>query len=329
MMKKITLFFLSLVTAGTAMAQSISLTPGALTYTQDFNTLDTAFANSSSLPTGWSIFEYGTSAYANNMYRGNDGGSNAGDVYSYGDSASTERALGSVASGSNSTSYGVQFTNNTTDTIISFAVSYRCEQWRVGDTASIVDTTLFMYSTAATGVSDTGNAWSYAPALNLNSIVLVGSGRINGNANFSMKTDTVVVTVLPTRNITLKWKDINILGSDDGLAIDDFSITFITGTAPIDTTTAVRNVSGNTGLTLKVLGKASSDNIMIQYASPLEGNYNLAIMDMTGRNVYATELSATNTPQNIHVNGLHLAPGLYIGRMTNGATVTTVKFVIN
>src|SRR5690348_4368479 len=102
-----------------ASQAQISITSGSLLYTQNFDALDTvvystANPGSTNLPTGWSIFEYGTSTTrVNNGYTADSGASNTGDTYSYGVRGTTERALGSLASGSLSSNYGAKFVNNT------------------------------------------------------------------------------------------------------------------------------------------------------------------------------------------------------------------------
>ena len=103
-----------MVVASTLVANA--QTPYSLTttsYTQNFNTLDTTNVPSTNLPAGWSIFESGTSSSVGNNYKGSIGNSNAGDTYSFGSAGNADRALGSVASGTNHERYGVAFTNNT------------------------------------------------------------------------------------------------------------------------------------------------------------------------------------------------------------------------
>src|SRR4029450_5691619 len=68
--------------------------------------------------------------------RSDAGGSNAGAIYSWGAAgtpASTERALGSVSSGTPGDFAWVLIMQNTTsDTLTSFTLSYNTEQWRQG-----------------------------------------------------------------------------------------------------------------------------------------------------------------------------------------------------
>src|SRR5205085_3350091 len=107
--------------------------------TQTFDTLATtgtanAWADDTTLPGWYSQF---TAVTTNpTTYRADTGTSNTGAIYSYGvagTNAVTERAFGSVASGTPGDIYNAfKLTNNTGQTITSLTVSYTGEQWRQG-----------------------------------------------------------------------------------------------------------------------------------------------------------------------------------------------------
>ncbi|MEZ5055075.1 MAG: hypothetical protein R2807_10010 [Chitinophagales bacterium] len=62
--------------------------------------------------------------------------------FSYGSTLDTDRALGSLGSGS--VSYGMKFINNTGGHITAITVSYTAENWRLGQKpAKRLDSTLF------------------------------------------------------------------------------------------------------------------------------------------------------------------------------------------
>ncbi|MBS1584463.1 MAG: T9SS type A sorting domain-containing protein [Bacteroidetes bacterium] len=327
-MKK--LFLLLTAAAGITTAQAqINVTSANFTYTQDFNTLDNSTTNSSNLPTGWAIKEVGTSASANNMYRSGAGTSNAGDVYSFGDSASTERALGSVASGTNAPSFGAMFMNTSTDTIGKFVISHKVEQWRAGDTLSKSDTTYFYYSTTADSVGDTVAAnWTEVPSLMLHSPTPVSTSpsgnALNGNAsgNNYNAMDSVTVTVLPGQHLIIKWVDKNCTGSDDGLAIDDLSIVF-KGTGPV----SVANTT-KIQLPLSILGNATANNMTIGFTAAEAGKYQVEVLDLTGRTLHTESINAVTGAQRYTVNGMNLASGLYIVKLSNANTVGVTKVTI-
>lgn len=230
-MKRIATLLGGLLLGSAAQAQ-ISIT-SSLSYTQNFDALDTANTPSTNLPAGWQVFESGTGAAADNMYVGNNGSSNSGNVFSYGSAGSTDRALGSIASGSNHPYFGAAFVNNSGSVITSVTISYTEEQWRQGNSAPHNDTTLFMWSTAAAGVSDTSATamWMDEPALMMNSIITgdTATGAKDGNTNTLNKTATMSVNIPVGSMFVIRWSDMNIGGADDGLAVDNMSVTFTNG----------------------------------------------------------------------------------------------------
>lgn len=81
------------------------------------------------MPQGWGFNETGTSLDTN--YRAGDGTANSGDTYSFG--SNSDRAFGTLQSGSLISSIGACLTNNTGSPITSLDVAYTGEQWRLGD----------------------------------------------------------------------------------------------------------------------------------------------------------------------------------------------------
>jgi hypothetical protein len=218
------------------------------TYTQDFNTLDTIQTppGSGNLPQGWVIIETGTSANANGLYRGGTGSSNAGDTYSFGSIGSTERALGSLRSGTLTPIYGVSFGNNTGGSITSMDVQFRGEQWRRGNTiANHPDSTLFQYSTNASALNDTLATWTTVNSLMINSPVMTTTaGALDGNANFVNYSSNITLNLAQGGVLWIRYLDFNVVGTDDGLAVDDLNIAFTTtGGGTVDTLVKFSNIS--------------------------------------------------------------------------------------
>lgn len=232
-MKKIALLLAGLAIGQIAMAQ-VSVTGSTLTYTQDFNTLDTSGTGSTNLPTGWGIYEWGGTSAINSNYRAGTGSANTGDTYSFGAAASTERSLGSLGSaGIAKINYGVKFANNTGAAISSLNIAFKEEQWRVGDTTSTnLDSVRLYYAVNADITDTTFTNWTEIPAALMTSIITqstsTSGNALNGNATFSVKTAIVPVNVPAGGNITLRWYDFNSLGSDDGLSVDSLTVTFTT-----------------------------------------------------------------------------------------------------
>ncbi|MFN7928322.1 MAG: hypothetical protein U0Y68_10315 [Blastocatellia bacterium] len=265
------LFRWSASSAGT----NISLTAIGAPYTQNFDAL-AATGTSANLPPGWSLSETGTSADEN--YRASDGASNAGDTYSFG--TNSDRALGTLQSSSLTATMGACFTNNTGAPITSVVISFTGEQWRLG-AAGRADRLDFQYSLDATNLK-TGS-WMNVDELDFESPVTTGTtGAKNGNdaANRTKISATVTGLNLPTgATFFLRWTDFNATGADDGLAIDDFSLTPKTGDAPIaaPSLTSISAIQG-TGSASPLVGKVvtttgivtgiKSNGFFLQSATP-------------------------------------------------------------
>src|SRR5689334_9450249 len=168
-----TIWFLK---SASASGTPISLTTPNVAYTQDFNTLAST-GTSSTVPSGWLFSESGTNA--NTTYTAGTGSGNAGDTYSFGAASNTERAFGSLQSGSLNPTIGAAFTNNTGGTITSLAIAYTGEQWRLGATGR-TDRLDFQYSLDASSLA-TGT-WTDVNSLDFNGPINAGTvGALNGN----------------------------------------------------------------------------------------------------------------------------------------------------
>jgi hypothetical protein len=104
-------------------------------YNQNFDSLANSgtantWTDNSTLP-GW--YASKTVAGAVTTYRADNGAGNAGAIYSFGATGSSERALGSIASGTpGNFAYGVRFLNDTVQAVTNLSISYVGEQWRNG-----------------------------------------------------------------------------------------------------------------------------------------------------------------------------------------------------
>lgn len=125
------LFFLAALAlaSGHAMAQ-VSLTALDVAVTQDFNTLPvsgTAAVTSNVMPiAGWYYLRTGTGA----TIAADNGAGTGGNLYSYGTTGQTDRALGSLGSANAAAGnffWGVRLLNNTGTTITSLDVSRSVE----------------------------------------------------------------------------------------------------------------------------------------------------------------------------------------------------------
>ncbi|WP_380940665.1 Calx-beta domain-containing protein [Sphingomonas floccifaciens] len=198
---------------------------------ETFDSLITT-GSSTTLPSGWYVVETGTSAVANGQITAGTGSSNSGDVYSFGASGSSDRALGSVLSSTNSPLFGAQFTNGTGAAIGALEIAYTGEQWRLG-AAGRSDRLDFQISFDATSL--TTGTWNDVDALDFASPVTTGTtGALDGNAAANRTAIGATVQLASLIDIGktfwIRWKDSDASGSDDGLAIDNVSIKAIAGT---------------------------------------------------------------------------------------------------
>jgi DNA/RNA endonuclease G (NUC1)/fibronectin type 3 domain-containing protein len=209
---------------------SVNLSALGSPVTENFDTLSNTAGSTTntSLPTGWYFTETGGGARDNEQYAVDTGGSTTGDTYSYGSAAATDRALGELRSGTLVPLFGAKFTNNTGATITSLDVSYTGEQWRFGGVHSTVADRLdFQYSVNATDVS-TGT-YLDANALDFNPPVTTGTaGALDGNAaaNRTAISSTITGLSIPAgATFFIRFSDVDATGADDGLAIDNVSVT--------------------------------------------------------------------------------------------------------
>jgi hypothetical protein len=231
----------------TASAQ-ISMTPE--TYSQDFDSLSSAsslWTNNVTLP-GWYASK---SSVDLTNYIGNTGTSMTGGLYSFGIEGAhsvSDRALGSLASGSaDPVAFGVRFVNDTSFAQSNITVSFTGEQWRNGG-SGVSEKLAFSYAVSSAAITNTFSAaiWTNFPALNFASLVVsLTATALDGNndANRQPFNNFLLagVSVQPGQELFLRWLDTNDAGSDDGLAIDDLTVTFGTNassgpTAPFITT---------------------------------------------------------------------------------------------
>jgi hypothetical protein len=158
----------------------------------------------------------------------NNGDANAGAMYNFGADASTDRALGSLASGSHMMNFGFALRNDSpTLRITALAINFTQELWR---SAQIANTVAAHFGTTASGVGanylpTAAAGFTAVPALNLTAPAAGASAALNGNANQTSKSFTITgLNVGPGESFYLKWIDLDDGGTDGGLAIDDFSM---------------------------------------------------------------------------------------------------------
>jgi hypothetical protein len=221
----------------------ITLSSSSGIYTQDFDSLVNT-GTSSSVPTGWGFLETGTNA--NSTYASGTGSENGGNTYSFGALASSDRAFGTLLSGSLTSTIGASFTVSNTEFLNSVTISYTGEQWRLGATGRN-DRLNFQFSTDATALNN--GTWIGFSGLDFIAPISTGpTGALNGNAaaNRVAIGDTIVFAapLAASSNFWIRWVDFNATGADDGLGIDDFSISGSFSAVPEPGSIALLGITG-------------------------------------------------------------------------------------
>lgn len=206
-----------------ASGTPVPLTATGVAVTENFNSLASS-GLSSTLPTGWALSE--ALGNANTTYDSGNGGGTAGNTYSFGATSNSERAFGGLQSGSLNPTIGACFQNNTGSTLTSLDIAYTGEQWRLGATGRS-DRIDFEYSLDATSL--TTGTWTGVDTLDFSSPTTTGSvGALDGNVapnRTAVSSSIASLSIAPGAIFFIRWTDLNVSGADDGLSIDDFSLT--------------------------------------------------------------------------------------------------------
>jgi hypothetical protein len=314
-MKKLYSFIATMVISIVVFGQ-VSLTTLNTAYTQNFDGLASTGTGTGTVTTtgtsgskvasvilsgslsGWYFVE--TTTNADGVYTASTGSATAGDTYSYGASASTERALGSIASSNLLSRYGAQFKNDTGNTIDQLQISYVGEEWRFDPDrgTTIKDQITFEYSTDATSL--TTGTWTAVTALLYETTNLTGTvGTRNGNDaayRTSLSNTITGINIATGQTFWIRFVDVNVSGTDDGLAIDDFSLT------PKNSTLSAIDVLKSKNIFLKSTIVENTLNFQAK------GNAAVKVYNMNGQLVKSSNISASSS--NVDVS--NLAKGNYV-----------------
>ena len=253
-----------LAATGSSGSGSVSLSTSTA-MVQDFDTLSNATSPSNLLPTGWYLTELGTGAAADGNYVVGIGSSNAGGAYSFGAATSTDRALGSVGSGTvTPIHYGAKLTNTGEGPISALTITYDGEMWRRGPSTA-PDGLTFSYNISATTTDLTSAGFVTVSVLNFTSPAsscATVAGATNGNSTQCRQTISGTITGLslnPGASIWIRWTDTDTTGSDDGVAIDNVSIApaFSTESTMPTATGTTMPAPANPGLPITLSGTIS------------------------------------------------------------------------
>ena len=169
-----------------------------------------------------------------------NGSSTSGGIYSFGATSDSNRAFGSIGSGTpNGQSWGFVLRNDSTTTYNAANLAFRAQQWRNGgNTSQIAQTHEFDYAVLP-GTTDLTNAGQlpgnkvtgYTRDTRFDLVSFTNTptaSALDGNTapNFTDVTGQIVgLTWAPGELLVVRWYDFNDTGNDMAMAIDNLSIT--------------------------------------------------------------------------------------------------------
>jgi hypothetical protein len=205
------------------------LTLGGSPYTQDFDSMGTG---STQPPLGWNAGTLGASTsdgvIANvASLSASTGNSTTAGNFNYGSTGDSDRAIGSLASGTGGTrATQALFLNDTGLTLTNLTILYDGEQWRDGGTSTAVDQLTLYFSQATVGgltnFTAVGASFNFVVPKNTST-----AGSLNGNLAVNRVAGIggdFAVNIAPGEVFALRWVDLDTAGNDDAMAIDNFSL---------------------------------------------------------------------------------------------------------
>ena len=231
----VAIFFLS-ICGPSVMAQAYTFVAGGLSYNETFDGMG---ATGTSYLTGWTGVRWaGTGIIGATLTMAiTDGSANSGNVYNVGTTDATDRAFGSLGSGSTNPRYGASFLNSTGASITQLDLAGTMEQWRSGSNEVTNENVVFEYSLDATDLL-TGT-WTAVPSFDLmeKNTTTTASVALDGNLAENQTAISASITGLPWlqgTSLWIRWSDLNDLGTDGIYAIDNLTAIATTGAVITD-----------------------------------------------------------------------------------------------
>ncbi|NBC58417.1 MAG: T9SS type A sorting domain-containing protein [Bacteroidetes bacterium] len=246
----------------------VSITTGNTTYTEDFTGFD-----GNTDPANWLTEDVTDTS---NWEGTGSGTSTAGGKYSFGTGigATFEGSLGFLPSSNRAINAEISFINNTDSDIISFDISYVAEHWR-----------------SANGGRNNGWAVSYSidgsSFTSISSLTYVAPNTVptgGGPHGSESLSDTINVTIPIGSEITIRFFGDNGTGSGSrqGVAIDDFEITF--NESPFDFDSKVVALNPNVASSIII----SDETTLLTDSKPV---LKFVVEDLGSGDGVATEIS--------------------------------------
>ena len=209
------------------------------TYSQNFNGLIASGSGTytdNSTIAGWYVNSEEMDSNADEYIAGT-GSSTSGEVYSFGSSSASDRALGYLGSGGNDYfNLALRLVNSTGAAIDQITISYTGEQWRSGGTTNDNNNSLdFSWQIFSSGAGSLPQSTSLTNWTENNSfdfsapVTSTASGALDGNnSTYRTSYSSVAITSMSWANgdeLWIRWMGNDGTGADAGLAVDDFSVT--------------------------------------------------------------------------------------------------------
>lgn len=228
-------FFVLFILFQTDVNAQFDINAAATNYTEDFNTLTNGTWSDNITLTGWYAKTDLTPSIT--VYDANTGTTTTGGLYAFGVAATnplSERAFGFAGSNTFTGNSGLgkgylgwRLRNNTGGVISSITVTWSGEQWRKEDNGEAHDL-LLSYQTGTIVNDPNAGTWISAGSSFTSPITgATAAVALDGNApgnRISNITIVITVTIPLGDEIMLRWEDLNNIGNDHQLAIDDVII---------------------------------------------------------------------------------------------------------
>lgn len=300
-MRKLLLPLLCLFFCAHYSLAQVSLTTANGTYNENFDGIGTT----ATYPAGWTGIRFAGSGTLNATLTPivSTGTSNTGGTHNVG-TVATERALGTLASGTTVPAFGVSFVNNTGSAITGFNLSAFHEQWRTGGNA-LVETIIFEYSLDATSLASGSGTWTAIPSMDLVEILTANSlnVQVDGNANKIAISGSASSLNIPVgTTFWLRWRDADNTSGDGIYAVDDLQMTYTNGAV-------VSNVSVAAGINAAEPATDGTFTISLSSPAPAGGvtiNYTLGSLNASEATLntdYSDPLSGSITIPEANTSG--------------------------
>jgi len=199
-------------------------------YLQDFDAMG---PTGTTTPRGWYVGT-GSGPISGTSVTPGDGSDNGGGNYNFGETASSDRALGSLVTSSTQRDTEARFINLSGSSITAFTISYTGEQWRVGGNGSVNNDLVLQYSTDGVVFTAMGPQFNFSTPLDSGS----GGARDGNDPAFRVTgiggTYTPPATITNGQTFYLRWADVDNQSLDHAMAVDDFAISFTLTSIPSD-----------------------------------------------------------------------------------------------